>query len=325
MELLINPATDAAYNLALEEIIASEYTDAIMLWRNANAIIVGRNQNTAAEIASDFVRAHDIQVIRRLTGGGAVYHDCGNINYTIVAPGRQLENEAFARNAGIVVQVLQKLGVAAEFQGRNDILVSGRKVSGSAKRVLNDRTLFHGTLLFDANLDILTSALTPDESKIRAKGIKSVRSRVANISEFLPQLSREEFFVKLQNLLCEVSGTERFTEVPEKFRRQAEKLADAKYRQWAWNYGSVTAYSYNWKSRFSCGGVEISFNVADDRIAGMRISGDFFGNADISELAEKFNGLPPEYAAVKAVAETCGIAKYINGITPEEFLSLFRI
>ena len=113
MKLLINPVTDAAYNLALEEVIASEYTEAIMLWRNANAIIVGRNQNTGAEINSEFVRQKQIQVIRRMTGGGAVYHDLGNINYTIVAPGRQLEQEAFARNADIVVQVLQRMGVAA--------------------------------------------------------------------------------------------------------------------------------------------------------------------------------------------------------------------
>lgn len=326
MKLLINPAVDAAYNLALEEVVASEISgSALMLWRNANAIIVGRNQNTGAEINSEFVRQKQIQVIRRMTGGGAVYHDLGNINYTIVVPGRQLEEQAFARNAGIMVQVLQKMGVAAEFQGRNDILVGGRKISGSAKCVLNDRTLFHGTLLFDADLSVLSSALTPDESKIKAKGIKSVRSRVANVKEFLPQMSRDEFFSELQKKLCEFSGAGGFENIPIEYRSKAETLAGKKYRSWQWNYGSVTAYSYNWKSRFSCGGVELSFNVVENCIADMRITGDFFSSADVTELAAKFNGLPPERNAIKKVAEACDLAKYINGITADEFIALFRL
>lgn len=324
MKLLINPVTDAAYNLALEEVIASEYTEAIMLWRNANAIIVGRNQNTGAEINSEFVRQKQIQVIRRMTGGGAVYHDLGNINYTIVAPGRQLEQEAFARNADIVVQVLQRMGVAAEFQGRNDILVDGRKISGSAKCVLNDRTLFHGTLLFDTDLSVLSSALTPDESKIKAKGIKSVRSRVANLREFLPEMDVEQFLEKLQSKLQKVSGAMR-SGIPTELQNRASALADQKYRTWDWNYGTVSMYSYEWKDRFACGGVEIRFNVVENRIADMLILGDFFGSADVTELAAKFNGLPPERNAIKKVAASCDLAKYINGITADEFISLFRL
>ena len=174
---MINTQTDPAYNLALEELLCEQYCDeAVMLWRNNNAIIVGRNQNTAAEIDAGFVRENHIDVVRRMTGGGAVYHDLGNINYTIIAPGRQLETEAFARNADMIVQVLKSYGLDAAFQGRNDILLDGRKISGSAKRVLNDRTLFHGTMLFDADLSVLEKALTPDENKIASKGIKSVIS-----------------------------------------------------------------------------------------------------------------------------------------------------
>ena len=325
MRLLVNHQTDPAYNLALEELLASESReDMLMLWRNDNAIIVGRNQNTAAEIDADFVRVNHIQVVRRMTGGGAVYHDLGNINYTIIAPGRQLEQEAFSRNAAVIVKVLKSYGLDAKFQGRNDILLDGRKVSGSAKCVLNDRTLFHGTLLFDADLSVLTRALTPDESKIASKGIKSVRSRVANIREYLPQFDRETFFADLQSRLAEQLGV--FTEaIPEKLQRAAEILAQQKYRTWEWNYGSVMTYAYNWKARFACGGVEICFNVKDNLIADMKITGDFFGSRDVAELAAKFNGVRPERNALLAVIAPVDIGNYIHGITADEFISLFRI
>ncbi|MBE6399221.1 MAG: lipoate--protein ligase [Lentisphaerae bacterium] len=325
MRLLVNHQTDPAYNLALEELLASESReDMLMLWRNDNAIIVGRNQNTAAEIDADFVRENRIQVVRRMTGGGAVYHDLGNINYTIIAPGRQLEQEAFSRNAAVIVEVLRSYGLNAAFQGRNDILLDGRKVSGSAKCVLNDRTLFHGTLLFDTDLSVLTRALTPDESKIASKGIKSVRSRVANIREYLPQFDRETFFADLQNRLAEKLGV--FPEaIPEKLQHAAEILAQQKYRTWEWNYGSVMAYAYNWKSRFTCGGVEIGFNVKDNLIADMKITGDFFGSRDVAELAAKFNGVRPERNALLAVIASVDIGNYIAGINPDEFISLFRV
>ena len=325
MRLLLNTQTDPAYNLALEELLASESREeTLMLWRNDNAIIVGRNQNTAAEIDADFVRENHIQVVRRMTGGGAVYHDLGNINYTIIAPGRQLEHEAFSRNATVIVKVLNSYGLDAGFQGRNDILLDGRKISGSAKCVLNDRTLFHGTLLFDADLSVLTQALTPDESKIASKGIKSVRSRVANIREYLPLFDRETFFADLQSRLAEQLGV--FPEaIPEKLQCAAEILAQQKYRTWEWNYGSVMTYAYNWKARFACGGVEICFNVKDNLIADMKITGDFFGSRDVAELAAKFNGVRPERNALLAVIAPVDIGNYIHGITADEFISLFRI
>ena len=326
MDLLFDRQTDAAVNLALEEIFAAEYPgEALMLWRNAPAIIIGRNQNTAAEIDTEYVRSHRIDVVRRLTGGGAVYHDLGNINYTIIASGRQLEPESFARNAALIVQVLNSMGVAAEFKGRNDILVDGRKVSGSAKRALSDRTLFHGTLLFDTDLSVLGAALTPDPLKIQAKGIKSVRARVANLREFLPQWDMDGFMAELRKRLLALSGREAFLDIPEEYMRRAETLADAKYRTWEWNYGTVGAYSYCWRDRFPCGGVEVRFNVRENRIADLSITGDFFGAGDVTELAEKFNGLPPERGAVAALIGSLDVGHYINGLSGAELLSLFRL
>ena len=326
MKLLINTSVDPAFNLALEELIASDYPfEAIMLWRNAPSIIVGRNQNTEAEINAEAVRQRDIKVVRRITGGGAVYHDLGNINYTIAANDRQLDNEAFARNAQIIVDALQRLGVPAEFKGRNDILVDGRKISGSAKSVLTNRTLFHGTLLFDADLTILSQVLTPDEEKIKAKGIKSVRSRVANLKEFLPQLDTDEFQCQLGELLLELAGESAITPIPEELMQKAEKLADEKYRTWQWNFGSVTAYSYSCKGRFAGGSVEVRFNVKDNRICDLTFSGDFFGAKPVSELAEKLNGSIPRFDEIAGKLAVIDSAEYISSVTKEELLSLFRL
>ena len=325
MKFLFNSSTDAPYNLALEELIASRCEDeVIMLWRNRSAVIVGRNQNTAAEVDDDFVKANDIQVVRRMTGGGAVYHDLGNVNYTICANDRQLEPEAFARNAHVVLAALRELGIAAEFSGRNDIVVDGRKISGSAKSILGNRTLFHGTLLFSADMTVLTRALTPDPEKIRAKGIKSVRSRVANIQEYLPQMSVEEFIAALTNKLIAISGAE-FAPVPEALKTEAQELADVKYRSWQWNYGSVMEYSYTRCRRFSCGSCRVSFNVVNNCIAELSITGDFFGQEDVSILAAQLNGLSLEPEILAAAIKKIPVEKFIHGVTHGEFISLFGL
>ena len=326
MKLLINPSVDPAYNLALEEIIASDYPfEAVMLWRNEPSIIIGRNQNTEAEINAAAVRERGINVVRRITGGGAVYHDLGNINYTIAANDRQLDNEAFARNAQIIIDVLHKMGVPAEFHGRNDILVDGRKVSGSAKSVLSNRTLFHGTLLFDADLSVLSQVLTPDEEKIKAKGIKSVRSRVANLKEFLPDWSADDFVEQLKNgILAELSLDE-VSPLPEELIKKAEELADRKYRTWEWNFGSITVFTYCFKKRFSAGSVEVRFNVADNQIRDLCFNGDFFGRKPVNELAAKLNGSIPRFDDIAGKLAAIDINDYICGINADELLTLFRL
>lgn len=325
-KLFINTSVDPAFNLALEELLASECRDeAVMLWRNGPSVIVGRNQNTQAEINPDALRERGIKVIRRITGGGAVYHDLGNINYTIVANDRQLDRDAFARNAQIIIDVLHRLGINAVFSGRNDILIDGKKISGSAKSVLDKQTLFHGTLLFDVDLSVLSQVLKPDEEKIRAKGIKSVRARVTNLKEFLPQLDNDSFMKVLSSELLKVMGLDAVSEIPSGLLNKAENLADEKYRTWEWNFGSNTTYSYCCKKRFSCGSVEIAFNVCDNRICDTVISGDFFGTLPVSDLAEKINGSIPRLEDIAGKLAVVQIADYISGISSAEFLSLFRL
>ena len=302
MQLFVNTSTDPALNLAVEELLASSIdSEVCMLWRNAPAIIVGCNQNTEAEINADFVHKNNISVVRRITGGGAVYHDLGNINYTIVANDRQLEPEAFARNAEVILQTLRSFGVDAQFSGRNDIIADGRKISGSAKTVLTRRTLFHGTLLFETDLSILEKALNVDEEKILSKGIKSVRSRVANIREFLPDWTTDDFLSQLQHSLLKQFNQEQVLNIPEKLLTEANELADSKYRTWEWNFGSRHKYSYNYGKRFACGTVRVSFDIENDKITGLLFHGDFFGKRSVTELAEKLCGLPPPFTPATAV------------------------
>lgn len=327
MDVMINPSLDAPFNLALEELLAREYDrEVLMLWRNAPAIIIGRNQNTEAEINADFVSAHQIRVVRRITGGGAVYHDTGNVNYTIAANDRQLDPAAFARNAEVIITALRQLGAAAEFSGRNDILVEGRKVSGSAKSVFDNRTLFHGTLLFAADLEVLSEALKVDEEKIRSKGIRSVRSRVANLQEFLPHFATtDEFIAALSRQLLAASGAEKVTPIPEKLIAAAEKLADEKYRTWEWNYGSTLDFSYRKRGRFPAGTVEVSFNISGNRMVDMQISGDFFGLRPAAELAHFFHGCPPRKEDIATLLEAIDINEFIQNMSSGEFLTLFSL
>lgn len=326
MKLLINNSTDPAFNLALEELVASELPfEAVMLWRNSPSVIVGRNQNTGAEINAEAVRSRNIQVVRRITGGGAVYHDLGNINYTIAANDRQLDNDAFARNARIIIDVLHKMGIEAGFFGRNDILVDGRKISGSAKSVLSNRTLFHGTLLFDTDLNVLGQVLTPDKEKIKAKGIKSVRSRVANLREFLPEWDVEYFLKKLTGELLEVMQVDQITPIPENLLAKAETLANEKYRTWQWNFGSNTTYSYQCRRRFSAGSVEIRFEVQDNLISRAVFYGDFFGLNPATELADRLNGLKPDFSEISRVLNSVQVSDYFSGISVDEVLSLFDL
>ena len=183
MRFLTNPSTDPWYNMSFDEYCLEQYSSDdsfFYLWRNAPSVIIGLNQNAFAEVNLGYLEERGIRLARRVTGGGAVYHDLQNLNYTFI--GREVTPEP-------MVAALRLLGVPAELTGRNDIYVGGRKVSGYARRVGRGREIIHGTLMYDVDLDTLARALDVPGSKLAAKGIASVRSRVANLKDFLPQFS----------------------------------------------------------------------------------------------------------------------------------------
>ena len=190
MEYINSPRTDPCWNLALEQYVFDSLDRSksyFMLWQNHNTIVVGKNQNTVAEINSDFVRAHDITVVRRLSGGGAVYHDLGNLNFTFITDADKMDGIDLHMFCVPIVETLRSFGVQAEISGRNDITVDGKKFSGNSQYVREGRVMHHGTIMFDSDLTTVTQALQVDRDKIQSKGIKSVASRVTNLRPYMPE------------------------------------------------------------------------------------------------------------------------------------------
>ena len=263
MNYLNLKTTDPAFNLAVEEYVF-DYLPRdrmyVMLWQNDNAIIIGKNQNTLAEINEAYVKQQGIRVVRRLSGGGAVYHDMGNLNFTVIADA-QGESLNFGRFCALVVKTLQRLGVKAQINGRNDMTIDGKKFSGNAQYLRQGRVMHHGTILFDSNASVLANALQVDEAKIQAKGVKSVRGRVTNVRPCLPvDMTLPQFRQVLLDTILEENPGEEYV-LTEKDLEMVEKLKRERYDTWAWNYGQSPACTKRaewraaarWKHLSPCG------------------------------------------------------------------------
>jgi len=323
MIIIRNKSTDPYFNLAAEEYLADNLSDDIfMLWQNAGAVIIGKNQNAFAELDRAFIDAHGIKVVRRLTGGGAVFHDIGNINYTFIT-GKGENSLDFARFCSPVINALKELGVNAELTGRNDISVNGFKVSGNAQCLRGNRVIHHGTLLFDADLGKMTGALRPDPAKLQSKGINSVRSRVTNLRPLLSkQLDTEEFISFIESFVAEHSGITGIRDLTEDEKSGIQHLADTKYSTWDWNYGTSKSYSRRERRRFPFGTVEAELEIEEGRISSVHISGDFFGTRDIAELEALLVGARFEYGDISLLLGVCGIGDFIAGASAEEIAAL---
>ncbi len=282
---------DPAFNLALEETLFNMLRPGdpgwFLLWRNGPSVIVGRHQNTVEEVNAELVRTYNLPVVRRMTGGGAVYHDAGNLNFSFLMPAEGRGRPDFGVFLRPVLAALAELGVAAAFSSRNDITVEGRKVSGSAQSRNRHAVLHHGTLLVDLDLDMLGAVLTGAPDKYISKGVASIRSRVCNLSEVLPSgIGMRD----LQNALAEHCAQGEGM-LPGAVLDAAHDLAERKYRCWDWNYGASPPFSERRRQRFPWGAVECRFDVRRGRIAACRIYGDFFSQADISELETRLTGV----------------------------------
>lgn len=321
MRILHHPSTDPSFNLAAEEwLLRNSDEDVFMLWRNARAVIVGRNQNTLAEINVDFVRENGISVVRRLTGGGAVFHDLGNLNFTFIKLGNAPGLLDFRRFAQPMVEALQALGLPCGFTGRNDLEVSGRKISGNAQYMHRDRVLHHGTLLFSADLEVLSSVLRPGEAKYAGKAVKSVRSRVGNIADFLDHpMSIEEFMAFLLERMADGPVLQNL----DLRREEAEAihlLADEKYRSWEWNYGHVPDYAFARETRTDGGVLDIRLDVRKGRLEDIRILGDYFGVRDVKELEDRLRGCPHTRTDLTARLGEVALEAYMQNVSREVFL-----
>ncbi|MGG0719183.1 lipoate--protein ligase [Robertmurraya massiliosenegalensis] len=318
--------TDPQINLAIEE-YALKNLDInetyLLFYINGPSIIIGKNQNTIEEINTEYVEANGIKVVRRLSGGGAVYHDLGNLNFSFITKDDGQSFHNFKKFTEPVVQALHKLGVNAELSGRNDILVEGRKISGNAQFSTRGRMFSHGTLMLDSEIDNVVAALKVKKDKIESKGIKSIRSRVANISEFLTEkISIEDF----RSLLLEYifDGKEQIQEyvLTEKDWENIHQLSKERYQNWDWNYGKSPKFNLQHSHRFPVGSIDVRLEVNKGMIENCKIFGDFFGVGDVADIEQKLSGIRYEKAEIETALEDVDIKHYFGNITKEEFSQL---
>lgn len=308
---------DPYFNLASEEyLLTCRSENFIYVWVNEPAVILGVNQNAPEEVNFAYTEANNIKVARRRTGGGAVYHDEGNICYTVIAPFDSAVNN-YKKFTAPVIEYLNTLGVDARFSGRNDITVEERKISGNAQTVYKDRIMHHGTLLFNTDLSVLSRALKPNPLKMQSKGIKSVRARVANISEFIKEKMTARQFKKG---LCEYFERlyPRF-ELGEKDLARINEIRKKKYSSYEWIFGQSPKGSNSFEARFSFGTLKLNFDTENGVIVSPRITGDFFTLKDIAGLEKALEGARFTPEDVRT-AISC-ISEYIPGADAYEFIN----
>ena len=291
--------------------------DVFMLRQNEPSVIIGKNQNAYAEVNTEYAAERNIHVVRRITGGGAVYHDLGNINYTFIAVNTEAEGIDFARFTTPIVEALAELGVTCTLSGRNDLECDGRKISGSAQSTVDHRTLHHGTLMLSVNLNELSSVLKVDKEKLAYKAVKSHKARVANLIDLLPTpLSAEElinhigtYVIRTLNATpCDAPDNEDVTAL------ETRNTSDE------WIFSSrrfLTEYTVTRRQKFPFGIVQIEMTLCKHQIQGIRISGDFFGTKPIEELEGLLVG--------KDIREiTLSPAAYVDQMTTEELFTLLN-
>lgn len=326
MLCIIRHETDPYFNLAAEEYVLKNFErDSFMLWRNEPAIIVGKHQNTLAEINQDYVKENMIKVVRRLSGGGAVFHDLGNLNFTFIASGENHQLVDFRKFTQPILEVLQKLDIEARFEGRNDLTIDGRKFSGNAEHVHKNRVLHHGTLLFSAQMADLSSALKVDPDKFQDKAVKSVRSRVTNISEHLkiPLTVLEFRDLVLKHVMESTPGAELYSFTQDDIAA-ISRLRDEKYITWEWNFGYSPKYNFRKTVKTNGGKLEVTLEVVNGTIEKARFFGDYFNKLDPVDIEQALTGTLHNETAIRERLKDFEIPDYFLKINSEELItSLF--
>lgn len=335
MRYVVMPSHNIGMNLATEQYLMNDKDfgrePLVLFYWEEPCIIVGRNQNTLEEINSDYVREHHIRVTRRLSGGGAVYQDMGNLCFSFVVPADSEEFGDFKSFTAPIVKVLHEMGATtAEVSGRNDILVDGKKFSGNAMYTKNGKTFSHGTLMLNVDLSVVAKALHVAKDKIASKGIKSVRSRVTNLRPYLDKkyanLEVPEFVEDLIKGLYDVDSVDQVKDkeykITEDDQKEIDKIYEKFYNNWDWVYGKSPAFTVKRRKHFDMGTIDARLDVTEGKINNIKFYGDFFGPEDITPLAEALKGVKYDYDSILKVLEDKGTEQYISGIPTEQIAKL---
>lgn len=324
--------TDPRINLAIETYLVQQTPvdePLLLFYINEPSIIIGRNQNTIEEINQKYVDEHGIHVVRRLSGGGAVYHDEGNLNFSFIMPDDGESFRNFKKVTQPIVDALYDMGVeGAELKGRNDLVIDDKKFSGNAMYATNGRMFAHGTLMFDSDVNEVVNALKVRKDKIESKGIKSIRSRVTNIKPFLAdshqQMSTKDF---RKEILLKIFEVENESEVKEyKLTKEdwekINAISDELYRNWDWNYGRSPEFDIVKRHRFPVGSIEAKMNVSGGKIQEIRLFGDFFGLGELSDVEEILTGVQYTKEAIEQAVKQVDVKKYFGNIETKDLVEL---
>lgn len=327
-----NENNDPRVNLAIETYLMKEKPldePILLFYINEPSIIIGRNQNTIEEINKEYVEEKGIHVVRRLSGGGAVYHDFGNLNFSFIMPDDGNSFRDFAKVTQPIIDALHAMGVeGAQLKGRNDLVIGDKKFSGNAMYATNGRMFAHGTIMFDSDVNEVVNALKVRKDKIESKGIKSIRSRVTNIKPFLSDeyqnLSTVDF---RQDILLRIFGVETLEEVTtyeltEEDWQKINQISDEYYRNWDWNYGRSPEFDLVRRERFPIGSIEAKMNVAGGKINDIRIFGDFFGLGEIADVEKILTGVKYDKESITAAVATIDLKKYFGNVEVADLVNL---
>ncbi|MBE9389133.1 lipoate--protein ligase [Vagococcus salmoninarum] len=327
-----NENNDPRINLALETYLMKELPvdePILLFYINEPSIIIGRNQNTIEEINKEYVEEKGIHVVRRLSGGGAVYHDFGNLNFSFIMPDDGNSFRDFAKVTQPIIDALHAMGVeGAQLKGRNDLVIGEKKFSGNAMYATNGRMFAHGTIMFDSDVNEVVNALKVRKDKIESKGIKSIRSRVTNIKPFLADEYQNMSTVDFrQAILLRIFGVESVEDVKVYDLTEADwekinEISDTYYRNWDWNYGRSPEFDLVRRQRFAIGSVEAKMNVAGGVINEIRLFGDFFGLGEIADVEKILQGTRYEKAAIAQAVAKIDIKKYFGNIEEADLVNL---
>lgn len=326
MRYIINKKTNPYYNLALDEYAMRHINvdeDFFFLWQNEPSVIIGNNQNAQAEVNQEFIDANNINVARRVSGGGAVYHDFGNLNFTFIINVDDPAKVNYKKYVQPVIDALASMGIKAEASGRNDILIDGLKISGNAQRMANGKLMHHGTLIFDVDIEDMVAALNVDPDKIISKGVKSVRSRVTTIKEHLPDgTTLEEFWDALHYYLSN-EGKDAEIVLTDEDYKEVEKMAKEKFSTWDWIYGASPEFNLRNSKRFAGGNLDVLMDVdKGGSIRSIRFMGDYLGLEDVKAVEEALVDIKFKREDVNQVLDRFDLQIYFGNISKDEILSV---